>query len=71
MVLFCQKMVEQYQKVKNLYSRKKFDIFLYFLFSPFHSIFHPFASFSIFSFLFFASKFIYDFKSLPYCSLLL
>lgn len=24
MVLFCQKMVEQYQKVKNLYSRKKF-----------------------------------------------
>lgn len=24
MVLFCQKMVEQYQKVKNLYSHKKF-----------------------------------------------
>jgi hypothetical protein len=24
MVLFCKKMVEQYQKVKNLYSRKKF-----------------------------------------------
>lgn len=27
MVLFCQKMVEQYQKVKNLYSRKKFAFF--------------------------------------------
>jgi hypothetical protein len=26
MVLFCQKMVEQYQKVKNLYSRKSSNL---------------------------------------------
>ena len=36
MVLFCQKMVEQYQKVKNLYSHKKLAYISLRSIYPFH-----------------------------------